>query len=219
MTHAVACHVRSHTGEPGNECADALAEFGWRGLAWSPCILDRLLHCVHRRLTRRPEVQTPDLYSILYWSRVPDRYAVTQPLQAREGRGRRCDEVVRLKVGTANVMTLYPPTFPRSIGTGPSSAIISFTMVSVKNSRLMSFGIISLTTNIFCASSIVLNWCSYSATFSDHAVSLSFSSFASLHLLGVASMGCSAIAGSTTWAHSRQPMLPMPRTRDLAPFE
>ena len=48
------------------------------------------------------------------------------------------------------------PTFPRSIGTGPSSAIISLTMVSsfstissnflgpVRNSRLVSFGIISL---------------------------------------------------------------------------
>ena len=48
---------------------------------------------------------------------------------------------------------------------------------------------ISLTANDFCASSITLNWCSYSATFNDHSVSLSFSSFASLHLLGVASMG------------------------------
>ena len=70
--------------------------------------------------------------------------------------------------------------------------IMSFTMISsfsmissnflgpVRNSRLKSFGIISLTTNISCASSIVLNWCSYSAAFGDHAVSLSLSSFASL---------------------------------------
>ena len=106
------------------------------------------------------------------------------------------------------IFVSFVPTFPSSIGTGPSSAIISFTMISsfsiisskflgpVRNSRLMSFGIFSLTTNIFCASSIVLNWCSYSATFSDHAVSLSFSSFASLHLLGVASMCFNAIAGS-----------------------
>ena len=77
----------------------------------------------------------------------------------------------------------YPLTFPRSIGVGPSSAIISlmmmissFSMISsnflgpVKNSRLMSFN--------------------------DHAVSLSFYSFASLHFLCVASLGCSAIAGS-----------------------
>ena len=61
------------------------------------------------------------------------------------------------------------PTLPKSIGTGPSSATISLTMISnfsmisskflgpVRNSRLMSFGIISLTTNIFCASSIALN--------------------------------------------------------------
>ena len=48
-----------------------------------------------------------------------------------------------------------------------------------------------LVTKIFCASSIVLNWCSYTATFSDHAVSLSFSSFASLH-----PAGCDAIAVS-----------------------
>ena len=59
-------------------------------------------------------------------------------------------------------------TFPRSIGTGPSSAIISLMMISsfsmissnflgpVRNSRLMSFGIISLTTNIFCPLSIAL---------------------------------------------------------------
>ena len=65
MTRVETCHVRSHTGELGNECADVLAELGRRGLRWSPCLLDRLLHCVHRRLTRRPEVQTLDLYSIL----------------------------------------------------------------------------------------------------------------------------------------------------------
>ena len=68
------------------------------------------------------------------------------------------------------------------------------------------FGIISLTTNTFCASSIVLNWCSYSATFSDHAVSLSFSSFASLHLLGVANMACSAWP-STNACHATNPRL------------
>ena len=73
MTCAEAYHVRSHTGELGNECADVLAESGRRGLRWSPCLLDRLLHCVHRRLTRKPEVHTLDLYSILLWSRVLDR--------------------------------------------------------------------------------------------------------------------------------------------------
>ena len=59
----------------------------------------------------------------------------------------------------------------------------------VKNSRLMSLGIISLTTNVFCASSINLNWCSYSATFNDHPVSSSFNSFASLHLFGCRKCG------------------------------
>ena len=88
---------------------------------------------------------------------------------------------------------------------------------SVKNSRLVSFGIISLTTNIFCATSITLNWCSYSATFNDHAVSLSQNSFATLQLLGVASMGCSAIAGSFDDLGA-QPVLAMPRTHDAAPF-
>ena len=59
-------------------------------------------------------------------------------------------------------------TVPRSIGTGPSSAIITekknkFSMISsnflgrVRNSRLVSFGIISLTTNVSCASSVALN--------------------------------------------------------------
>ena len=56
----------------------------------------------------KAEVQMFDLYSILFWSRVLDRNVGTQPAQAREDRVRRCDEVVRLKVGTANVMTLYP---------------------------------------------------------------------------------------------------------------
>ena len=84
----------------------------------------------------------------------------------------------------------------------------------------MSFGIISLTTNFLCASSITLYSCSYSATFSDHAVSLSFNSFAPLHFLGVASMGCSAVAlgRSMTWAHIRRPVLAMPRTRDSVLF-
>ena len=42
----------------------------------------------------------------------------------------------------------------------------------------------------------LLNWCSYSATLNDHAVNFSLTSFALLHLLGLASMGCSAFAGS-----------------------
>ena len=51
MTRAEACHACSHTGELGNECADVLAELGRRGLRWSPCLLDRLLRWVYRRLT------------------------------------------------------------------------------------------------------------------------------------------------------------------------
>ena len=34
-TLAEACHVRGHTGERGNECADVLAELGRRSLRWS----------------------------------------------------------------------------------------------------------------------------------------------------------------------------------------
>ena len=64
---------------------------------------------VHRRLTKRPEEQTLDLFSTLHWSRALDSNAGTQPLLAREGRdGRRCDEVVELEVGTASVVSLYP---------------------------------------------------------------------------------------------------------------
>ena len=100
------------------------------------------------------------------------------------------------------VFASYAPTLPKFTGVGPSSAIIS------------------LTTNIFCASSITLNWCSCSATSNDHAVSLSFNYFASLHLLGVASTVCSAVADrSTTWARIRQPVPAMPRTHDSASFE
>ena len=33
-------------------------------------------------------MQTLDMYSILHWSRVLERNAGIQPLQAREGRGR-----------------------------------------------------------------------------------------------------------------------------------
>ena len=36
MTRVEACHVRSHTGEPGNECADVMAELSRRGLRWRP---------------------------------------------------------------------------------------------------------------------------------------------------------------------------------------
>ena len=98
-------------------------------------------------------------------------------------------------------------TFPRSIGTGPSSDIISLMMISsfsmissnffgpVKNSRLMSFGI-SVATNVFCASSTRFELMLVLGHFHEHAVSLSFNSFASWHPLGVAIMGCSAFAGS-----------------------
>ena len=92
-----ACHVRSRTGEPGNEGADVMAELGGSGLRWRPCLLDRLLRCVHRRRTRKPEVQTLELYSILRWSRVLDRNAGTQPLQAREDGVGQYDEVAKLK--------------------------------------------------------------------------------------------------------------------------
>ena len=96
-------------------------------------------------------------------------------------------------------MRVDVPQFNRHWPVLSHRLIASFFLGPVKNSRGMSFGIISLTTSIFCASSTVLNWSSYSATFSDHAGSLSFRSFASLHLLGNASMGCTAVAGSFTF--------------------
>ena len=46
-------HVRSHTGEPGNECADVLAELGRQGMRGSSSLVDRLLQCVHQRKTRK----------------------------------------------------------------------------------------------------------------------------------------------------------------------
>ena len=66
MTRTEACHVRSHTAELGNECANVMADLDRRGLRWSPYLLHRLPHCVHRRLTRKSKVQTIGLYSILY---------------------------------------------------------------------------------------------------------------------------------------------------------
>ena len=124
------------------------------------------------------------------------------------------------------------PTFHKSFGNGLSSAIMSLMMISsfsmtssdvlgpVRNSRLMSCGIISLTKNVFCASSITLNWCSYSAT-NDHAVSLSFSSFVTLQLLGVSQVWAAALqlGCSTTWARYQQPALAVPRNRGLVPLE
>ena len=54
-------HVRSHTGEPGNECADVLAELGRQGMRGSLSLVDRLLQCVHQRVARKPQVQELDL--------------------------------------------------------------------------------------------------------------------------------------------------------------
>ena len=68
-------HVRSHTGEPGNDCADVLAELGRQGLRGSSSLVDGLLQCGHQRVARKPEVQKLDLFSILYCSRVLDRNA------------------------------------------------------------------------------------------------------------------------------------------------
>ena len=99
---------QSQSGEPGNECADVLAELGRRGLRWSPSLIDRLLQCVHQRVAGKPEVQELDLHSILWWSRVLDRNAGAQPVQTKQDRAGRNDEVIRLKLGTANVTTLYP---------------------------------------------------------------------------------------------------------------
>ena len=48
------------------------------------------------------------LYSILYWSRVLDRNVGSQPVQTKEDRAEREGVVFRLKLGTANVTTLYP---------------------------------------------------------------------------------------------------------------
>ena len=86
MTRAETRHIHRHTGEPGNECADVTVELG--GLRRSLCLSERLLHCVHQRLTKKPDVQTLDLDSILHWSRVPDRNAEVQPSQAQGGRRR-----------------------------------------------------------------------------------------------------------------------------------
>ena len=78
MKCAEVCHVRSRTSEPGNECADVLAESGRRGLRWSPCLLDRLLHCVHQRLTRKPEIHTRLVFDFIVESRLgQDRNAGT----------------------------------------------------------------------------------------------------------------------------------------------
>ena len=95
---------QSQSGEPGNECADVLAELGRRGLRWSPSLIDRLLQCVHQRVARKQEL---DLHSILWWSRVLDRNAGAQPVQTKLDRAGRNDEVIRLKLGTANVTMLY----------------------------------------------------------------------------------------------------------------
>ena len=101
-------HVRSHTGEPGNECADVLAELGRQGTRGSSSLVDKLLQCVHQRVARKPQVQELDLYSILYWSRVLDRNVGAQPVQTEEDRAESDGKVIRLKLGTANVTSLYP---------------------------------------------------------------------------------------------------------------
>ena len=99
-------HVRSHTGEPGNECADVLAELDRQGMRGSSSLVDKLLQCVHQRVARKPQVL--DLYSILYWSRVLDRNVGAQPVQTKEDRAESDGKVIRLKLGTANVTSLYP---------------------------------------------------------------------------------------------------------------
>ena len=101
------------------------------------------------------------------------------------------------------------------------STISSNFLGPAKNSRLMSSGIISLTAKIFCASSIALNGCSCSATFNHHAVSLSFSSFATLHFFWASQVWSVALllGRATTWAQIRRPVLAMPRTRDSVLFE
>ena len=52
-------------------------------------------------------MQELDLYSILFWSRVLDRNVGAQPVQTKEDRAERDGKVIRLKLGTANVTTLY----------------------------------------------------------------------------------------------------------------
>ena len=53
-------------------------------------------------------MQELDLFSILYWSRVLDRNVGAQPVQTKEDRAESDGKVVWLKLGTANVTTLYP---------------------------------------------------------------------------------------------------------------
>ena len=103
-------HVRSRTGEPGNECADVLAELGRQGMRGSSSLVDRLLQCVHQRVARKPQMQELDLHSILYWTRVLDRNVGAQPVQTKEDRAESDGMVIRLKLGMANVTTLYTST-------------------------------------------------------------------------------------------------------------
>ena len=67
---------------------------------------------------------------------------------------------------------------------------------AVKKSCLMSFCIIYLTTKRLLCFINRFELMLVLATLNDHAVSLSFNSFAFVHLSGVASMGCGAKAGS-----------------------
>ena len=168
--------------------------------------LVRLLTCAHHhRLRRGSGMLAVSQSSLSNWW-FCSSWASTALLRRRAGCLQTC-KLIRLRLG--DFQDCGPRSTFRHIGQRHRKLVVHLDELIVfgvatvgpclgcsENSRLMSFGIISLTANIFCASSIVLNWCSYSATFSDHAASLSFSSFASLHLLGVASMGCSAVAGS-----------------------
>ena len=52
--------------------------------------------CVHQMVTRKPQVQELDLYSVLYWSRVLDRNVGAQPVQTKEDRAESDGVVFRL---------------------------------------------------------------------------------------------------------------------------
>ena len=118
------------------------------------------------------------------WSFLACYFAGSVPFPSHRTHVVVCHGVARVLVTLCRLRIVR--TFPRSVGTSPSSAVVSLMMISsfamisssflgpVKNSRWMSFSIIFLTTNVFCASSTTLKLCSYSATFNDHAVSLSF---------------------------------------------
>ena len=81
MTATRCTHVKSHTGVPGNECADVMAELGRRGYLLGASMEVRISEWLAQEARKEAKPRL-ELASLIYWTDVLDRQPKLEPLLA-----------------------------------------------------------------------------------------------------------------------------------------